>query len=141
MDCYQAKTTKHLLVLKNIYLSAAIIWTCFIIFLCLASISNLPSVKVSNADKYVHFTFHFLFVILWFLYLNYKKSKNRFRLSIKLCLVSLLFGISIEFAQQTFTITRKADIYDVFANTTGTLFAVIILFTYHFIANKKKECQ
>lgn len=141
MDCYQAKTTKHLLVLKNIYLSAAIIWTCFIIFLCLASISNLPSVKVSNADKYVHFTFHFLFVILWFLYLNYKKSKNRFRLSIKLCLVSLLFGISIEFAQQTFTITRKADIFDVFANTTGTLFAVIILFMYHFIANKKQGNQ
>ncbi|CAN1528861.1 COG5652 Predicted integral membrane protein [Flavobacteriaceae bacterium] len=129
------------MVLKNIYLSAAIIWTCFIIFLCLASISNLPSVKVSNADKYVHFTFHFLFVILWFLYLNYKKSKNRFRLSIKLCLVSLLFGISIEFAQQTFTTTRKADIYDVFANTNGALIAVILLFIYSFIANKKQVNQ
>lgn len=105
----------------------------------MASISNLPSVEIKNADKYVHFTFHYVFIILWFLYFNYKNTGNKNRLSILLFIASFLFGILIEFAQGAFTSTRKADIYDVFANTTGALFAVIILFIYHFIANKKQE--
>ncbi len=137
MDYFQAKTTKHLLVLKNVYLSAAIIWTCSIIFLCLASISNLPNVGVNNADKYVHFTFHFLFVIFWGLYFNNKNVKNRNRTVILLFMISLLFGILIELAQQKFTTTRTADIYDVLANTNGAFFAMTILFIYNFIANKK----
>jgi hypothetical protein len=67
---------------KNIYLSAALIWTCSILFLCLASFSNLPDVGLENADKYVHFTFHFVFVNLWFLYFNYKNQINSIKLAI-----------------------------------------------------------
>lgn len=118
--------------LKNIYLSAAIIWSCSILFLCLESFSNLPNVEVEYGDKYVHFTFHFLFVILWFLYFNYKNSRNKYRTIILLFSFSLFFGILIEFAQQTFTTARKADIYDVFANTIGALFALIIILAYNF---------
>lgn len=129
------KNIKRLLVLKNIYLSAALIWTFSILILCLASFNDLPDVAVKNADKYVHFTFHFVFVILWAFYFNYKNLENVFKTTVVIFIVSFLFGILIELAQQAFTTTRKADILDVFANTTGAFSALIIILTYHF-ANK-----
>ena len=79
--------------LKRIYLSAALIWTCSILFLCLASFSNLPDVGVKNADKYVHFTFHFVFVNLWFLYFNHKNTKNIIKLGLFIFISSVIFGV------------------------------------------------
>ncbi len=139
MICYQAKNTRRLLVLKKIYLSVALTWTCSIIFLCLISFNNLPNLGIKNTDKYVHFIFHFIFVNLWFLYFNYKNSENRIKFGKILFIVSFLFGILIELAQQTFTINRKADIFDVIANTTGAFFALIIIFMYDFIKRAKSN--
>ena len=129
----------RLLVLKNIYLSAALIWTCSILVLCLASFSNLPDAGIKNADKYVHFTFHFVFVILWSLYYNRKNAENVFKSTVVIFIVSFLFGILIELAQQAFTRTRKADILDVFANTTGAFSALIIILTFLFIIKSKAK--
>jgi glycopeptide antibiotics resistance protein len=129
------KNIKRLLVLKNIYLSAALIWTCSILVLCLASFSNLPDVGVKNADKYVHFTFHFVFVLLWALYYNYKNAESIFKSTVVILIVSFLFGIIIEIAQQVFTSNRKFDILDVSANTTGAFSALLIILIFHF-ANK-----
>jgi VanZ family protein len=125
-------------VLNNIYLSAALIWTCSILFLCLASFSNLPDVGVENADKYVHFTFHFVFVNLWFLYFNSKNQKNSFKLILFIFFASFLLGILIELAQQVFTTTRKGDVFDIFANTTGA-FSALILILISLFAGKFKS--
>ena len=124
--------------LNNIYLSAALIWTCSILFLCLASFSNLPDVGVENADKYVHFTFHFVFVNLWFLYFNSKNQKNSFKLILFIFFASFLLGILIELAQQVFTTTRKGDVFDIFANTTGA-FSALILILISLFAGKFKS--
>ncbi len=113
---------------KNIYLSAALIWTCSILFLCLASFSNLPDVGVKNADKYVHFTFHFVFVNLWVLYFNSKNHKISFKLMLSIFFASFLLGILIELAQQAFTTSRKGDVFDIFANATGAFSALIFIF-------------
>lgn len=126
---------------KNIYLSAALLWTCSILILCLASFNNLPVVAIKNADKYVHFTFHFVFVTLWFLYYNCKNVKNSFKSIVIIFIVSVFFGILIEIAQQDFTTTRKGDILDVFANTTGAFSALIIILTYIFIIKPKSKLQ
>jgi VanZ family protein len=128
-------------VLNNIYLSAALIWTCSILFLCLASFSNLPDVGVENADKYVHFTFHFVFVNLWFLYFNSKNQKNSFKLILFIFFASFLLGILIELAQQVFTTTRKGDVFDIFANTSGAFSALILILISHFAGKFKSKLQ
>ncbi len=129
------KNIKRLLVLKNIYLSAALIWTCFILILCLATFSNLPNLVVKNADKYIHFTFHFVFVIIWNIYINYNNLGNRLKSTILIFNSSVVFGVLIELMQQAFTSTRKFDIFDIFANTTGAFSALLIILIFHF-ANK-----
>ena len=124
--------------LKHIFLSAALIWTCSILFLCLASFSNLPDVGVKNADKYVHFTFHFVFVNLWFLYFNHKNTKNIIKLGLFIFISSVIFGVLIELAQRIFTTTRKADFLDILSNAIGAFCALTLLLIYYF-ANKRKS--
>lgn len=41
--------------------------------------------------------------------------------------MALLFGIAIELFQTFFTTYRSGDITDVFANTTGSLLAILII--------------
>jgi VanZ family protein len=128
-------------VLKNIYLSAALIWTCSILFLCLASFSNLPDVGLENADKYVHFTFHFVFVNLWFLYFNYKNQINSIKLAIFIFIFSIIFGVLIELAQRVFTTTRKGDFLDILSNVSGAFSALLLILVYFFAFKGKSKLQ
>ncbi|MSP84551.1 MAG: hypothetical protein EXR18_01810 [Flavobacteriaceae bacterium] len=105
----------------------------------MASFNYLPDVSIESADKYVHFTFHFVFLNLWFLYFNSKNQKNSFYQVLFIFLVSILFGILIELAQQAFTTTRKGDIFDVFANLTGAFSALILILIYLF--DRKSKLQ
>jgi VanZ family protein len=124
---------------KNIYLSVALFWTCSILFLCLASFNNLPDVGIENADKYVHFTFHFVFVNLWFLYFNSKNYKNSFKLILFLFSTSFLLGILIELAQQAFTTSRKGDVFDIFANTVGAFSGLILILIFLFVVKSNSK--
>lgn len=127
--------TKHLLALKNILLGLAIGWTVSVIILCLISFSTLPSIRVSDADKYVHATFHFVFTMLWGMYFWKQQNKLRIPRIITVVFISLSFGILIEFLQETWTTTRQGDILDVAANLTGALLA---LFVFVFIKRIEK---
>lgn len=118
--------TKHLLALKNILLGLAIGWTVSVIILCLISFSTLPSIGVSDADKYVHATFHFVFTMLWGMYFWKQQNKLRIPRIITVVFISLSFGILIEFLQETWTTTRQGDILDVAANLTGALLALFV---------------
>jgi VanZ family protein len=121
---------RHLLVHKYLYLSLAILWTLGIAFLCLASFNELPTIKISGADKYVHFILHFGFTGLWFLYLE-KQSGVIKRALVKSASASFVYGIVIEIAQELFTTTRQADWHDVLANSSGAIAAVFIIISYH----------
>jgi VanZ family protein len=123
---FQVKPTKNLLALKIFYLCSAIFWTLLIAVLCLVSFNQLPSIGIGGADKFGHITFHFGFTILWFLYLK-EASTDLKKPLLKIFAASFLYGIAIEMAQQLFTATRKADFYDVLANTSGAILAVAIL--------------
>ena len=98
--------------------------------LCLVNFNDLPTVKVSGADKYGHFTFHLVFMLLWGYYSWLKQSELVVRQLINILIASFGFGVLIEFLQETFTRTRQADIFDVLANfsgaLTGFLFFVLI---------------
>ena len=115
----------NLLVLKKALFGFAICWTVIIAFLCLITFSELPSLPVSGADKYVHVTLHFAFVMLWGFYVSLTQNEIRIAKIIRLVILSILYGIVIEVLQEFFTTTRQADILDVLANFTGAILALM----------------
>lgn len=123
---YLAKLTKNLLVLKKISLGVAFSWAAVILYVCLIRISEVPTIKIANFDKYIHAFFYFVFSALWFFALRlYFKKWSRNQVLGAVFLMSLLFGIAIELFQAFFTTYRSGDIADVFANTAGTLLALV----------------
>lgn len=113
--------------LKNTTLSLAIGWTFLILVLCLVKFNKLPSVQVSGVDKYVHFTFHFTFTLLWGFYNRLRLGQWVLKSSLIIVCLSIGYGILIEILQETFTQTRKADILDVAANAAGAIVAFFVL--------------
>jgi VanZ family protein len=111
---------------KNFFL--AFLWTIGIAIACLVSMSEVPSVSILGKDKSVHFFFYFVFSLLWFLFLTKENPEWRFaKKVIMVFLSSFVYGGVIEICQEQFTATRKADIYDVLANISGSIIAILIL--------------
>jgi VanZ family protein len=123
---------------KNYYLSAALIWTCSILLLCLEPARELPKIEINNVDKLAHFVFHFVFVILWYLYFNSNAKIANYKAPVILFIVSVVFGIVIECSQQAFTTSRKGDVLDVISNISGAFSALILIFSVQYYSNNKK---
>jgi VanZ family protein len=115
-------------VLKKIFFWTALTWSVIILVSCLIKSDEIPQVSIQNLDKVVHAFFYFVFTSLWFLYFKkHINSSNNFKpLAISFAF-SVFFGIGIELLQAFITTTRKADVFDVFANVTGTTLAVIAI--------------
>jgi len=124
---------------KKIYLSAAVIWTCSILLLCLEPASDLPKIKINNFDKLAHFTLHFVFIILWYLYFKSTTKIINYKTPVILFFISLVFGIVIECTQQAFTTSRNGDILDVIANISGAFTALVILLSMQYYSNSKTK--
>lgn len=125
---------------KTFLFSLAFCWTVLIAILCLISFRNLPTIKISGIDKYVHFTFHFVFVILWGCYTIVKRKNFGIKELVVTVLVSFVYGVIIEVAQELLTTTRHADVQDVLANIVGaiTAFVIFVIFKNTF-DNQKIE--
>ncbi|MEY2923349.1 MAG: hypothetical protein RL108_1975 [Bacteroidota bacterium] len=114
---------------KKTYFFIAISWTCLITILSLITISeelsNSIAIDVDYKDKYVHFLFYLVFVLVWFLYL----VKTKYLKSVKkiVLITALLYGIVMEICQGIFTNTRIPDVYDVLANSAGALTGIIAI--------------
>jgi len=118
---------------KRIYLWLALIWTCIVTILSLATIGDVgSSIPIENKDKYVHFTFYFIFVVVWFLFANRTKIRKKIKWIVLFSAIG--YGILMEICQGLFTSTRSPDIMDVLANSlgaiTGLLFISLILKKY-----------
>lgn len=135
-NCFLVKTTLHSSARKRFFLISAVVWTLLIAFLCLVSFNKLPSLGVSGADKYVHIALHFTFTLLWFLYAD-QTDASKSRLPYKVFASSFVYGIVIEIAQELFTATRHADVFDVMANTFGALLGIAVITAYR--AQRKKK--
>lgn len=122
--------------LKNAIFSLAIGWTILIAVLCLVKFTDLPSFGVSGADKYVHFAFHFVFTMLWGFYLWAKLNEITISKIGRVVILSFCYGILIEISQEIYTKTRHADIFDVLANSTGALVALVF-----FVLIKRQKLQ
>lgn len=109
------------------YFVIAILWTCFVTTLSLITISseNGKSIVFDFNDKYVHFAFYLVFVIVWFWFLiKTKFAKNAKNIAL---ISAILYGIIMEICQGVFTTTRTPDVYDVVANTLGALTGITII--------------
>lgn len=124
---YQVKITKHLS--ERNFLILAILWTIGVTVASLASLKNIPAISIPGNDKSVHFVFYFVFFVLW--YFGLKRVVKYHRFALILVLVTLFYGICMEFFQAKLTANRQADPFDVLANSLGTLtgFFVILLYT------------
>ncbi|TRX22690.1 VanZ family protein [Flavobacterium franklandianum] len=113
---------------KTIFLYLAIFWSGLIIYLCLKNANEIKQIEIPNFDKIIHFVFHFVFTMLWFLYLKKKfKISNNINLLAVTLIISLVFGIAIELMQQYLTTTRTADVLDVLANLLGAFLAAFLI--------------
>ena len=124
MRFYQVKIIKHLSE-RNLFI-LALFWTIAITIASLVSLSNMPRVNVLGKDKTVHFLFYFVLTLTWNFALQ-KKYKN-WALKYIIVFVVIGYGIVIEVLQEVLTKTRQADLYDVIANSAGTLVALIVIF-------------
>jgi VanZ family protein len=120
---------------KRTYLLFALLWTIIVTILSLISInSDIGSlIKIENKDKFVHFTFYFVFVILWSQFVKSKGLNSKAKFMILLSAMG--YGILMEICQELFTETRTADVLDVLANSLGAALGLIVVS----MLNKNKE--
>ncbi|MES2747777.1 MAG: VanZ family protein [Bacteroidota bacterium] len=116
---------------KKILLLFALLWTVLITILSLITVGNIGGkIALPHKDKMIHFVFYFVFVLLWF---HVKKSGNNYKkTSVVVFLIAIGYGLLMELFQSVFTTTRKADIFDVIANSSGAL-AGLFFISYRFL--------
>ena len=112
----------------------AVCWTLLIFYLCLKPATVEKNFDFVNADKLIHFTLYFVFVVLWYRFLIYRKSFLTEK-KVVLVVVSIVLGIIIEILQKYYTQSRHADFFDVLANSLGSLAG--ILFAVRYFKNSK----
>ena len=120
------KTIKHLLERSAYVISISI--TVLIIYLSLSSLKEL-NLNISVSDKILHVFAYLVLTISWLFAI--KKSHNNFKIKLQIGLVLLVFGIIIEILQSSMPLNRSGDYFDVLANSSGILLA-IITFNYLF---------
>ncbi len=70
---------------------------------------------------------YFVFSLFWYLSYKFFFNFNKKKSSINTFILSVVFGIIIEVLQEQLTNNRQADVFDVVANTFGTILAVFML--------------
>lgn len=118
---------------KNVKLFA-FCWTGVIFYLCLSESTSLPNFNFEYKDKIIHFTFYFVFVLLWYRS-NLKLNKGVVYLR-NVFLLAILLGVLIEVMQKMFTKTRTFDWFDILANTIGAFSCFVFI---RFFNQAKKD--
>lgn len=90
-------------------------------------VSDLP--RIPHLDKLAHFTFYFVFAILFFLTLKYecKYVKKLVYIYTFSFIAAFLLGISMEVLQKIITSTRSGEFLDILFNTFGTVVALLFV--------------
>jgi VanZ family protein len=98
----------------------AIAITLVILYLSLMKMPN-TGIEIKHIDKGYHSIAYFVLTLSWLL--SFYKKPNKKYLIVILCII---LGIIIEVLQDTITVYRTADYFDVLANSVGVLFALVI---------------
>lgn len=113
-----------------------LLWSVFVLFTCLIpgkEIPQAPFITIPHFDKIVHFSFYFILSLLFLQSSKKPLSSLYYFADILYCFV---LGIVIEFIQHHYIPNREGDIFDVFANFTGSIFGLFV-FALKFKNNKR----
>ena len=109
---------------------AFIIWVLGITTLSLAQLNgdSLGIELFTGFDKLVHASFYFGFTFLLSLgFVEYKRVELNVKQLVWIGILAASYVLFIEYLQQELTTSRQAEFYDILANLTGTLVAVLFL--------------
>lgn len=105
-----------------------ILWAAFILFICGVNGSYIPHIRLKDfisPDKIAHMT---LFGIqAYLLGLGLRKQLRVFPALLTALLLTILYGVLIEFLQATIFVNRSFDYLDMLANTAGAIVAGVFL--------------
>ena len=113
--------------LKKYALLIAIGYTASLAIASLATVSDIPDLGVSYADKIFHFGAYAMMTFIWFNYFSSLKMTTKTESIIIAVIIAVIFGMIIELLQGTITESRQADFNDVIANNVGILISALIL--------------
>ena len=90
---------------------------------------NFNPIPVANGDKIGHCIAYLGFATVWFMvfYFSERWRYNWNQSLIRSAIFAILYGILMEIAQNVLTNYRMSEFYDVLANVSGTILAVLIL--------------
>lgn len=129
---------------RNTLFWFALVWSCVIGVLCLLDGSSIPqtsTLSIPHKDKIAHFTFYFIFSVLWFFYWDkLKNKKSRVVKALYVFVIASIMGGIVELLQLKFTTSRSAEWMDVVANSTGSFIGLLICLLITQIKNDKKDC-
>ncbi len=123
--------------MRNKYFWAALCWTAGIAVSCLISMKNFQdeNLDLEHKDKFIHGSFYFGFTVLWYLSAR-AKNISGFKARALVFTAAVTYGILIEVCQELFTKDRSADVQDAIANSTGSAFAILVIWLFEKIRNK-----
>ena len=109
---------------KKQWLVVASVYTIFVFFASLLPVNGDVGPKLLHKDKIVHMAIYFIFTIVWYAFF-YKSVKEN--IYIKTISLAFCVGVLVEVLQETITMSRSADFYDIIANSLGIIIAILCI--------------
>lgn len=108
----------------------SLLWAIVILVLCLLKPSGNMSkaLLIPHLDKIAHFGIHL--ILACFMLYEYKQQYLQVPtrlLAIRVIIIGISYGIVIELLQRWTTTYRIFDIWDIFANITGTICGALLI--------------
>lgn len=126
MPCYLLKNIKNLLVNKPYQ---PIAWMTTILCLSIIPLNRLPKIEFElfSIDKAVHAFFYASLTYLWWKYWSNLPAITLIQKIIYSLLITIVYGLFIEFLQEYAVTNRHFELADVIANTFGCCMANAVL--------------
>ncbi|WP_459211340.1 VanZ family protein [Aquimarina rhabdastrellae] len=114
--------------MHRILLIVALLYTGVLTTLSLIKLMIPVNAQIQHTDKIGHLLAYFLFTVIWFAYALFRSVDKTYMYKLKIiAVIAFIYGTLMEACQMALTTNRQGDLYDVIANTTGIVFAVILL--------------
>jgi len=108
--------------MKAIY--ALIVWSLMIIILSVLPVSEDRMSIFEHEDKVVHFVLYAIHCVLLIACLNNYQNR-KYAIAI---IVSILFGVAMEFTQGVLNTERHFDYFDIIANISGSFIGSFLFY-------------
>ncbi len=115
------------------YFAPAFGWGIFILIASTLPSKKVPSLLLEVSDKWIHGVIYFLAALLiygGFIRYQFKNPISRKNLWF-IVLTCILYGGILELVQEFMVPSRSGDWFDFFANTCGSIIAVLIVRLFH----------